>query len=242
MEKILKENEVLEDLCLDNLQIIQNIGLYRFTSDPVILANFVKAKKTDRLLDIGTGSGIIPILVCHKTTLQCAVGVEIQPEMADMARRSVEFNNLQDRISIQNVDIKSFNCNEVFDIVTCNPPYKKAGTSKPNEEKSKALARHEIMLNLKEVCLHAKKHLKFGGKFYVCMDASRTAELLFELKNVGLEPKRMFFTQSDESMPPAIVFVEAVNGGKEGIKVLPNLIVNDKNGKYLESVKKMRFL
>ena len=242
MEKMLKENEVLEDLCIDNLKIIQNTGLYRFTSDPVILANFVKAKKTDKLLDIGTGSGIIPILVCSKTNIKSAVGVEIQPEMADMARRSVEFNNLQDRISIQNVDIKSFNCNEVFDIITCNPPYKKAGTCQPNEAKSKALARHELALNLKEVCFYAKKYLKFGGKFYVCMDACRTAELLFELKNVGLEPKRMFFTQSDVLAPPAIVFVEAVNGGKENIKVLPNLVVNDKDGKYLESVKKMRFL
>lgn len=241
MESSLKENEVLEDLNLDGLKIIQNKKLYRFTSDPVILANFVSAKKTDKLLDIGTGSGIIPILVCHKTNLKSAVGVEIQTPMADMAKRSVEFNNLTQKIIIETADIKSFQSTQVFDIVTCNPPYKKAGACKPNEEKSKALARHEITLNLKEVCVCAKKHLKFGGRFYVCLDASRTAELLFELKNIGLEPKKMFFTQSDVSAYPSIVFVEAVSGGKEGIKVLPNVVVNDKDGKYLESVKKMRF-
>lgn len=241
MQKMLKENEVMEDLCLDGLQIIQNTNLYRFTSDPVILANFVKAKKTDWLLDIGTGSGIIPILVCHKTFLKGAVGVEIQQQMADMAIRSVKFNNLQSKISIENVDIKNFSSKQAFDIVTCNPPYKKAGTSKPNEVESKALARHEIALNLKEVCLQAKKHLKFGGRFYVCMDACRTAELVCDLKQVGLEPKRMFFTQGAVTAAPSIVFIEAVKGGKEGVKILPNVVVNDKDGKYLECVKKMRF-
>ena len=241
MEKNLKNHEVIEDLNLDGLKIIQSTKLYRFTSDPVILANFVKAKKTDRLLDIGTGSGIIPILVCHKTNLKSAVGVELQPEMADMATRSVELNALSDKITIQNVDIKDFKSVHVFDIVTCNPPYKKCGTCKPNEEKSKAIARHEITLNLTEVCACAKKHLKFGGRFYVCIDASRTAELLFELKSVGIEPKKMFYSQSSLCASPSILFVEAVNGGKEGIKVLPNVVVNDKDGNYLENVKKMRF-
>ena len=241
MEKNLKNHEVIEDLMLGGLKIIQSTRLYRFTSDPIILANFVKAKKTDRILDIGTGSSIIPILVCHKTNPKHIVGVELQKELANMALRSVVLNNLSEKITIQNVDIKDFKSEKVFDIVTCNPPYKKCGTSKPNESQSKALARHEITLNLKEVCLCAKKNLKFGGKFYVCIDAERTAELLFELKCVGLEPKKMFYSQSSLGASPSILFVEAVNGGKEGIKVLPNIIVNDKDGKYLETVKKMRF-
>lgn len=243
MKNNLKQNEVVEDLCLDGLAIIQNTGLYRFTSDAVILANFVRAKHSDALLDIGTGSGIVAILASHKNNLSNVIGVEIQPEMANMARRSVAMNNMQDRIKIVNADIRDFHkvCHKVFDVITCNPPYKKAQAGKVNDCQSKRLARHEVALDLPTLCKVASGHLKFGGKFFVCMDAVRSAELLYELKNAGLEPKKMFFTQSSPESEGKILFVQAQKGAKAGIRVLPTLITNDKDGAYLETVKKMRF-
>lgn len=243
MENKLHQNEVVEDLCLDGLKIIQNAGLYRFTSDAVILANFVRAKRTDALLDIGTGSGIVAILAAHKNNLSDAIGVEIQPQMADMARRSVALNKMEDRIKIVNADIKDFHklCSKVFDVITCNPPYKKAQAGKVNDCESKSIARHEVALDLPALCKAANRLLKFGGKFYVCMDAVRAAELLFELKNAGLEPKKMFFTQSSPQSEGKILFVQAQKGAKAGIRVLPALITNDLDGSYLETVKKMRF-
>lgn len=249
MDINLKNDEALEDLNLDGLQIIQSKNLYRLTSDAVILANFVKAKPTDVLLDLGTGSGIIAILATHKNNLQTAFGIDIQPSLVDMASRSVLFNNLQERITILELNMRVLlGKKEVqnsgfdkFDIITCNPPYKKIGTSKFNQNQSQTIARHEVEITLAEICKIASNCLKFKGKFYVCIDADRTAELVFNLKQNGLEPKRMFFTQSSQTSPAKIVFVEAVKGGKESVQVLPMLITNDRDGSYLEAVKKTKF-
>ena len=238
----LKEGEAFEDLELDGLQIIQSQNLYRFTSDAVVLANFVRAKPSDVLLDIGTGSGIIAILATYKNNIQNTIGIDIQPKLVDMASRSVDYNNLSDRISILELDMKQLlNQKEVqrngfdrFDIITSNPPYKKKGTAKKvNENPSQAIARHEIEINLNQICQVASNCLKFKGRFYICLDADRTAELIFNLKSNNLEPKRMFFTQSSEKSEAKIVFIEAVKGGKEGVRVLPMLITNDKDGKYI---------
>ena len=127
------------------------------------------------------------------------------------------------------------------DVVVSNPPYKKEGNKKLNLEQSVRIARHEICINMKDLFHTANTLLKFGGKFFVVYDANRLAEIMFELKTNNLEPKRMFLTQSDSNQEPILVFIEAVKGGKEGIRILPNLITNDKNGLYLEEVKKLKF-
>lgn len=249
MEKTLKKDETLEDLQLGGLKIIQSTLLYRFTSDAVMLANFVKAKPTDKLIDLGTGSGIIAILTAYKNKLENVFGVELQKELADMASRSVEFNNLQNIIKILNLDMQDLLKTEIrrennlenFDIVVCNPPYKKQGSSRLNFNESQKIARHEVAINLETIVKVAKSLLKFGGKFYIVCDSERTAELIFDLKKQKLEPKRMFFTQSSEKTKPILVFIEAVYGGKESVNVLPTIITNDKNGKYLEEIKKLKF-
>ena len=248
MEKqFLKENEKLEDLNLDGLKIIQNSLLYRFTSDAVILSNFVKAKPSDKLIDLGTGSAVIAILTAHKNNLQNVVGVELQKDLADMASRSVAYNKMQNKIQILNMDMKNILSYQTrknlglenFDIVVSNPPYKKGQTRK-NLSESARLARHEIAIDMQTICKIASVLLKFSGKFFVIYDANRLAELMFCLKQNGLEPKKMLLTQPAENKQPTLVLIEAVKGGKEGLKILPNLTTNDKDGKYLQTLKYLK--
>ncbi|MDD3397424.1 MAG: methyltransferase [Clostridia bacterium] len=249
MNNLLKNDEKLEDLQLDGLQIIQSKKFYRFTSDAVILANFVSVGSKDFLMDLGTGSGIIAILTAYKNKPKKVFGIELQEELADMARRSVQFNKLENLIEIINCDIKELQSAKIrqelniseADVVVCNPPYKKAGTSALNNTENKSIARHEVALNMDELLKVVKVLLKYGGRFYVVYDSNRTAELISKLKTNNLEPKKIFFTQPSPDNDATLVFVEAVKGGKEGVKVLPVLITNDKDGKYLEKIKNLKF-
>ena len=215
------------------LEIYQNPDLYTFTSDAVLLAKFAKIKRGQTIADFGTGSGIIALYLA-KAGAEKVYAVEIQPEMAEMAKKSVEHNNLQDVVEVINDNIKHFD--KQVDVVVSNPPYKKK-CEYVNMSMSRAIARHEIEIDMEGLIKSVNKVLKFGGAFYVCYDADRTAELIFKLKSNGLEPKEMFFTQSALEKPASIVFVKAVKGGRLGIKVLPTLITNSSDGKYIENLK-----
>lgn len=238
---MLKQGERLDDLDLDGLKIIQHKDKYCFTSDSVFLANFVNAKKSDHVVEIGSGSGIISILVAHKCNPKHIDTFEIQPYLADMSKRSIELNGMSDKITVHNTKVqkhKDIIKHESADIVMSNPPYKKLGSSFLNLIPEIAIARHEVKLNLKKLVSCAEKMLKFGGKFYVVYDANRTAELLYHLKKKKLEPKRMFFTQPAEDKNATLVLVEAVKGGKESVTVLPTLITNNQNGDFIKSLQK----
>lgn len=217
-----------------NLKIYQNSALYTFTSDAVLLAKFASAKPSDIVVDLGTGSGIIALYLAKKTLAKKIYGVEIQKSLAEMAIRSVELNNLQNRIEIVNMNMLDFKASA--DVVVCNPPYKKAGNI-VNQSSSAAIARHEVEINLDKLILTVKRLLKFGGKFYVSYDANRSAELIYKLSKNGLEPKTMFFTQSNPEADASLVFIKAVLGGKPSVRVLKTLITNDKSGKYIENLK-----
>ncbi|MEG1499445.1 MAG: methyltransferase [Clostridia bacterium] len=229
------QNERIDDLEYMGLKIIQDKSKYTFTSDSVLLANFVAAKPNDKFLDIGTGTGIVAILVAAKCAVKKCVAVEVQEEVASLAKRNVQFNGMDDNIIVVCDSIQNFSKNqkEAFDVIACNPPYKKSGTSFLNENSTRAISRHEILLNLKDLCESVKCALRFGGKFFVCFDANRTSELLICLSQNYLEPKRMFFTQSALSKSANLVFVEAVKGGKSGVNVLPVLVTNDMDGNYI---------
>ncbi len=234
----LKKNERLDDLQFKGLKIFQNKDLYSFTSDSVVLANFLKIKKGEKAVEIGSGSGVISILASRKTNADFIFGFEIQKKLFDLSIKSLALNDISN-VKFINDDIRNFKKyfkEETFDVVFSNPPYKKQGSSIVNSNDSKAIARHETFLPLKDLVMVANKLLKFGGRAYFIYDADRSAEMIYELKNMKLEPKRMFYTTNGKGQVVLFV-VEAVKGGKCGVKVYENLQTNDLNGNYISDIK-----
>lgn len=239
----LKENERLDDLQVGGLKIIQDKTKYCFTSDSAILANFVSAKRTDKVCEIGTGTGVISILLTIKQNPEKIYAFEVQKETAELAQRNVELNLLNEKIEIINAPIQDFEKfvkRESFDVVVSNPPYRKVNQkSLVSIREEEAISKHEVMLTLDEFVLCAKNLLKFGGKFFLVYDATRTAELIYKLKQNNLEPKTMFFTSPSPTKNPVLVLIEAVKGGKEQVNVLPTLITNDKDGNYIYTIQNL---
>ncbi len=235
----LNKNERLDDLQFEGLKIVQNKNLYAFTSDSVVLANFLKIKKGESAVEIGSGSGVISILATKKTNAKNIIGFEIQPELFEMANKSLILNDISN-VQFINDDVRNYKKyiqSGSVDVVFSNPPYKRDGSAQDNKNISKTMARHEKYLPLHDLVECASGMLKFGGRAYFVYDADRCAEMIFELKSAKLQPKRMFFTQNGKGK--VILFVvEAVKGGKDGVTVLPNLITNDNDGTYLEDIKK----
>lgn len=232
---ILDKDERIEDLECYGLKIIQNKNYYTFTSDSVVLANFIKLKKSDKCVEIGTGCGVISVLLTAKTEFDKIYAFEIQDEMARLAEKNVIFNDLQDKIQVISDDVKNFRQyieNESIDVIFSNPPYMRKDVQL-NKNRIKSIARHDESLPINELCKCAYSMLKFGGKFYVVYSAERSCELIHTLINYNLEPKRMFFTQNGKGKVILIV-IEAVKGGKHGVEVLPELETNDVKGEYLQ--------
>ena len=235
----LNENEKIEDLQFEGLKIIQNKNLYTFTSDSVILANFLKIKTKEVAVEIGGGSGVISILATKKTKANKIVSFELQEKMFELFEKNIKLNDLNDKIQIINDKIqnhKRYFANGSIDVVFSNPPYKREGSCLLNENESKMIARHEKFLPLSDLCKSASSMLKFGGRFYVTYDADRSCELISELMKNSLEPKKMFFTENGRGKT-ILVVIEAVKNGKHGVLVLPNLTTNDKNGDYIQKIK-----
>ncbi len=238
----LQENERLEDLQCGGLQIVQNKNLYTFTSDSVILANFLKAKKNDFVVEIGTGGGVISILAQAKCGINKIVAFEIQREMADLAEKNVLLNNLGEKIEIVCDDAKVFE--KYFekgraDVVFSNPPYFKP--THFSQSRVNKLAKEEVALSCEDLCATVSKMLKSGGSFFVCYPAERTAELVCTLQKHNLCTKEMFFTENGKGKVKTL-FLKATKNGKFGTKVRPNLVTNEGNGNYLELLHTKNFL
>lgn len=232
----------LDDLQLDGLAIFQDKQSYCFTSDSVLLANFAVAKKSDTVVDLCSGSGIVGILVAHKTKCRQVVLVEMQEKLAMLSQKTVVYNNQTETIRVLNTKVQNlpqFFKHGSIDTVVCNPPYQKLSASFLAKQPEIAIAKQEVELQLGELVLKIKFLLKEGGKCYICHDAGRSAELLSALKANGLEPKRIFFTYPALNKPASTVFVEATKGGKEGLRVLPPVIANDNDGNYLPTLQKL---
>lgn len=241
MDVTLEKGERIEDLQCKGLKIIQNKNYYTFTSDSVILANFINLKKDDFAIEIGTGCGVISVLLSAKVDFKKIVAFELQDKMAHLAEKNVLLNDLQDKIQIISDDAKNFKdyIDGYADVVFSNPPYMHESSLNKNDVKS--IARHDSTLPLADLCKIACQMLKFGGKFYMTFPASRCAEAIHTLIENGLEPKRMFFTENNKREIKLIV-IEAVKGARHGVKVLPNLVTNDIDGQYLKILQTRYFL
>lgn len=239
MEIELKKGERLDELHRNGYWIIQDPERFCFGMDAVLLSGFTKVKSGERVLDMGTGTGIIPILLEARTKGEAFTGLEIQPESADMAERSVRLNDLQDRIHIVNGDIKEadhiFGAAS-FHVVTCNPPYMTENHGLQNPDQPKAIARHEVMCTLNDVITQASRLLMPGGRFYMVHRPFRLAEIMTGLCFHGLEPKRMRLVYPFVDREPNMVLIEALKGGKSRITVERPLIIYKEPGKYMDEI------
>lgn len=223
----LSEDEVLDDLECCNMHIISNDKLYRFTSDSVRLANLVKGKRTDQLIDLCSGGGIIPMLIAAKTTISNIIGVEIQSELFDLASRSAIINKLNSRITYINEDINNLNARfalHSFDAVTCNPPYYKCGSGASRLSPSAAIARHEISVNIEQIIMTAADLIKYGGMFYLVHKCDRLAEVISLLVKYKLEPKELYtYTPTANGFCDTFVVICKSNA-KSGL-IMRNIII-----------------
>lgn len=236
----LKDNERLDDLQRNGYRIIQDPDKFCFGMDAVLLSGFARAGKEDRLLDLGTGTGIIPILMEAKYHCAHLTGLEIQSESADMAARSVALNNLSDRIDIVTGDIKeadSYFPSASFDCITCNPPYMIGKHGVVNPDEPKAIARHEVCCTFEDVAVQTAKLLKPGGHFFLVHRPFRLAEILTTLVRHKLEPKRMQLVYPYVDKEPNMVLLEAVRGGKSRMTVERPLIIYKSPGEYTPEIR-----
>lgn len=236
----LLQGERLDDLQVLGLKIIQNPTKYCFTSDAVLLANTARAKRLDKVCDLCCGSGIIAILIAAKQKVKKVVGVEIQPSLADMAKRSVMLNDLGEQVEIMCESVQQ--CRNTldkgsFDVVVANPPYEKKGVGQYFDN-SIAICRSEIELEFFELADCASDLLKYGGKFFLIHRADRLAELIFELKKVNLEPKVITLIYPTKSKAPNTVIIESVKGGKPSVKI-KSLVIYEHNNTYTDDAKKL---
>lgn len=231
--------ERLDDLERNGYKIIQNQSKFCFGMDAVLLSGFARVKEGERVLDLGTGTGIIPILLAGKTKGEHFTGLEIQRESADMAERSVRYNQLEERISIIEGDIREADTlfrAASFDVITCNPPYMTEHHGLVNPEQPKAIARHEILCTLEDVLIQSAKLLKPGGRFYLVHRPFRLAEIMSGMVRLGLEPKRMRLVYPYADREPNMVLLEGLRGGRSRITVDKPLIVYRKPGVYTEEI------
>ncbi len=219
--------EVIEEIGIDNLKIIQDDTLYRFTSDAVILSKFASYKKGDVVADFCSGSGIIGV---HFYALNKGVKsvdlIEIQQELALLSQKSIQINNLQSIFTVINKPIQDLGneYNEKYSLILCNPPYKKCGSGETNLDKKIAICRHEITVTQEEIIQIASKKLKFGGRLCMCQRVERLTDMIFCLKKFKLEPTRLQFVVTPDKKAPYLYLIEAVKGVKPQLKILQNFV------------------
>lgn len=239
----LKENERIDDLEYKGLKIIQNKNGFCFGIDSVLLSDFAKdIKKGARVLDLGTGTGIISILLCGKTDLKEIIGVEIQDEVYDMAKRSAELNNLENRFKVINEDIKGiskkFPANS-FDAIVTNPPYKRENSGLQNENKIQQISRHEVMCNIEDIAKEASNLLNSNCSIYIIHRPDRLVDIIQALKKYKLEPKNIRFIYPKINKEPNLVLIKATKNGRPFLKVEKPLFVYNEDGSYCKEILKI---
>lgn len=240
---MLNDNERIDDLQINNLKIIQNITGFCFGIDSVLLANFAKnIKDNSNVIDLGTGTGIIPILLSAKIKAKSITGVEIQSDVAEMAKRSVELNNLNNLINIVNADIR--NLHQIFekgkfDVVITNPPYIKENTGAINENNKKMISRHEIKCTIQDIAKISYDLLRDNGEFYMVHRPDRLMDIMENFRKYKLEIKELRFVYSNNSSQANLVLIKATKFGRPFLKVQKPLYVYKENGEYSDDVLKI---
>lgn len=234
---------IRNDECLDDLQnglfIIQKQNGFKFGIDAVLLSDFAKDTRSKNTLDLCTGTGIVPLLLSVKTDTPRICGLEIQKEVAEMAKRSVEYNKIGKRVEIVEGDLK--NAVEIygrcsFDKITCNPPYMKRDSAVRNEIDTKSISRHEVMCNLDDIMRVSRELLVSKGRIFMIHRPSRLADILCTMRKYRVEPKRIRFIHPEVNKAPNLVLVEGMKDGGEELKFLPPLYVYNEDGTYTEEI------
>ena len=228
---LIKPGERLDDLQLNGLELIQDPNKFCFGVDAVFLSDFVRVKPGETVLDMGTGNGIIPVLLSAKTQGKKFTGLEIQPDTAEMARRSVRLNHLEERIEIVTGDIKE--AAEIFkpaffDVITTNPPYMPAEHGLRNPDSARAIARHEVMCSLDDILRESMRLLQDKGRFYMIHRPFRLTEIMIKMNQYKIEPKRIQFIYPYIDKEPAMVLIEGERGARSRVTVEPPIIIYDR--------------
>ncbi|MCK8059218.1 MULTISPECIES: tRNA1(Val) (adenine(37)-N6)-methyltransferase [unclassified Fusibacter] len=236
---MLKDGERLDDLQVNGLQIIQNKKWFSFGIDAVLLANWTEIRKNNQVMDLGTGTAIVPLLIVGKSDAKHITGVELQAEVAEMADRTVKHNKLSDRITIVTGDIKevpttfSKGC---MDVVTSNPPYFKVNGGIKNESDYKTISRHEVACSLEDIFKAAFHVLKPNGRFYLVHRPDRLVDIVEIARKMRLEPKRIQFVQPKFNSRPNIMLMKFVKYGNHELKFEDPIVVYDEDGGYTEMI------
>ena len=235
--------EVINDLLnYNNLKIVQNSKWFSFSLDSVLLANFVKINNKMKIIDFCTGNAPIPLFLSTKTKSK-VVGIELQKEIYDMAVKSVKLNKLEKQIQIINEDVNNISKlyeTDTFDLITCNPPYFKINEkTNINDNKTKAIARHEIMITLDDIFKSAKKILKNNASIAIVHRTERLCEIIYSMKNNNIEPKRIQFIYPKVDSNSNMILIEGTKNGNSGIKVEKPIIVHNQDGSYTNEILKI---
>ncbi|MFR5683507.1 MAG: tRNA1(Val) (adenine(37)-N6)-methyltransferase [Clostridia bacterium] len=241
----LKENEEINDLEYKGLKMIQNKEGFCFGMDSILLSDFAKEIKDESyVIDLGAGTGILDVLLCGKTNLKKIIGVEIQEDVANLAKRNIQLNHLEDKFemicsNIKDIIIKNYVKKNSFDVVVTNPPYKKDKTGIQNKNYTKLIARHEIEANLEDFIQISYQILKDKGTLYMIHRPERLVDILILLRNYKIEPKEIRFVQPKAEKDPNLVLVKGIKNAKAFIKVQKPLIVYQNDGNYTEEILKI---
>ena len=243
MEINLKENERIDDLEFKNLKIIQDKSGFCFGVDSVLISDFAKGIKKDAMvIDLGTGTGIIPTLLCGKTSLKKIIGVELQEDVAKMAKKSIKLNKLEDKFEIINeniLNITKIYQKQIFDVVITNPPYKKKNSGIINEEEKKIVSRHEITASLEDFIKVAKDLLKDNGEFYMVHRPERLVDIFSIMREYKIEPKILRMVYSNKEKEPKLVLIKGKKNARPFLKVEKNLYIYNEKGEYTKELLKI---
>lgn len=240
MQGLIHQDESADDLQRDSLVIIQKKTGFRFGTDAVLLSDFAAGAAGARLLDMCTGTGIIPVLLSAKSSAAHICGIEIQEELADMAQRTVRLNGLEDRIDIKCGDLRladSLYAPHSFDTVTCNPPYMKSGANIKNSTDALSIARHEVMCTLEDAVRAAARMLKYKGRFFMVHRPSRLADIMNAFRDNKIAPKRMRFVYASLAKEPVMLLIEGAYMGGAELHIMPPLVLYDEGGGESEELR-----